>query len=71
MVSTRPIEPYHFMFNHTKLVKKPKQFLSITGLTVSQFDFLSKEIKKNYKTTEQKCLSTKKRDRERLVQDTN
>ncbi len=59
------------MFNHTKLVKKPKQFLSITGLTVSQFDFLSKEIKKNYKTTEQKRLSTKKRDRERLVQDTN
>jgi hypothetical protein len=52
------------MFNHTKLAKKPKQFLSITGLTVTQFDFLSKEIQKNYKTTEQKRLSNGKRLRE-------
>lgn len=45
------------MFNHTKLAKRPKQFLSITGLTVLQFDSLSKEIKKNYKNTETKRLS--------------
>ena len=52
------------MFNHTKLAKRPKQFLSVTGLTVPQFDSLSKEIKKNYKTTEQKRLSKDKRERE-------
>ncbi len=45
------------MFNYTKLVKRPKQSLSITGLTVSQFDTLYNEIKKNYKTIEQKRLS--------------
>lgn len=45
------------MFNHTKLARKPKQFLSVTGLTVEQFDSLSKEITKNYKNTEQKRLS--------------
>ena len=54
------------MFNHKKLAKRPKQFLSITGLTVPQFDSLSKEIPKQYKTTEQRRQSTKKR--ERLVQ---
>ena len=52
------------MFNYTKLAKRPKQFLSITGLTIPQFDSLSKEIKKNYKTTEQKRLSKGKRERE-------
>ena len=50
------------MFNHTKLAKKSKQFLSVTGLTVQQFDSLYKEIKKNYKITEQKRLS-KNRER--------
>ncbi len=52
------------MFNYSKLAKKRKQFLSVTGLTVQQFDSLSKEIKKNYKTTEQKRLSKDKRKRE-------
>ena len=51
------------MFNHTKLAKKPKQFLSITGLTVPQFDVLSKEIQKQYTTTEEKRLSKQKRKR--------
>ena len=46
-----------------KLAKKPKQFLSIAGLTVPQFDSLYKEIKKNYKTAEQKGLS-KNRERD-------
>ena len=52
------------MFNHTKLAKKSKQFLSITGLTVPQFNSLSREIQKQYKTTEAKRLSKKKRKRE-------
>ena len=57
------------MFNHTKLAKKPKQFLSITGLTIPQFDSLSKEIKKQYKITETKRLS--KIEKEKWVQDTS
>jgi len=52
------------MFNHTKLARKPKQFLSITGIMPQQFDSLSKEIQKQYKTTEAKRLSKKKRQRE-------
>lgn len=52
------------MFNHKKLAKKRKQFLSVTGLTVQQFDSLSKEIQKNYNITEQKRLSKDKRERE-------
>ncbi len=53
------------MFNHKKLAKKQKQFLSITGVTPQQFDFLSKEIRKQYKITEAKRLSeNKKRQRE-------
>ena len=52
------------MFNHIKLAKKPKQFLSITGLTVTQFDSLSKEIQKHYKITEAKRLS---KNRERKI----
>ena len=52
------------MINHTKLAKRQKQFLSVTGLTVSQFDSLSKEIQKSYKTTETKRLS---KNRERKI----
>ncbi len=52
------------MFNYTKLAKKRKQFLSVTGLAANQFDSLSKEIKKNYKITEQKRLSKDTRERE-------
>ena len=52
------------MFNHTKLAKRPKQFLSITGLTAPQFGSLSKEIQKKYKTTEARRLSKKKGKRD-------
>ncbi len=53
------------MFNHKKLAKKQKQFLSITGVTPQQFDSLSKEIEKQYTITEVKRLSeNKKRQRE-------
>ena len=51
------------MFSHNKLSKKPKQFLSIAGLTRQQFDSLSKEIQKQYKITEAERLSkNRKRD---------
>ncbi len=51
------------MFNHTKLAKKQKQFLSITGVTPQQFDSLSKEIQKYYTITEASRLSKEKRER--------
>ena len=52
------------MFNYTKLARKPKQFLSVTGLTVDQFDSLSAEIAKNYRITEKKRLP---QNRERQI----
>ena len=52
------------MFNHKKLAKKQKQFLSITGVTPQQFDSLSKKIQKQYKITEAKRLSEKERKRD-------
>lgn len=52
------------MLNHTKLTRKPEQFLRFTGMTVTQFDFLYKSIKKQYKTTERKRLSKRKRVRD-------
>lgn len=52
------------MFNYTKLARKHKQFLSVTGLAVKQFDYLYKEIAKNYKITEQKRLP---QDRQREI----
>ena len=55
------------MLNYTKLAKKPEQFLRLTGITVTQFDFLTKKIQKQYKTTEKKRLS--KRDRKRDIGD--
>ena len=53
------------MLNYTKLARKPEQFLRFTGITVTQFDFLTKKIQKQYKTTEKKRLS--KRDRKRDI----
>ena len=55
------------MLNYTKLACKPKQFLSITGITPQQFDFLSSKIRKEYKTTEQKRLLSKNRKRKRDI----
>jgi len=52
------------MLNYTKLARKPKQFCSFTGITVTQFDFLVKEIQKQYKITEKKRLSKRKRIRD-------
>ena len=56
------------MFNHTKLAKKQKQFLSITGVTPQQFDSLSKEIQKHYTITEAKPSIKRKKRKKRLVQ---
>ena len=52
------------MLNYTKLARKPEQFLRFTGMTVTQFDFLYNSIKKQYKTTEKKRLSKRKRIRD-------
>jgi len=51
------------MLNYTKLAKKPEQFLRFTGMSVKQFDFLTKKIQKQYKITETKRLSKRKRIR--------
>ena len=51
------------MLNYTKLARKPEQFLRFTGTTVTQFDFLTKKIQKQYKITERKRLSKRKRIR--------
>ncbi len=52
------------MLNYTKLARKPEQFLRFTGMTVTQFDFLTKKIQKQYKITEKKRLSARKRIRD-------
>lgn len=52
------------MLNYTKLARKPAQFLRFTGITVTQFDFLTKEIQKQYKITEKKRLSKRNRVRD-------
>ena len=51
------------MLNYTKLARKPEQFLRFTGMSVKQFDFLAKKIQKQYKITETKRLSKRKRIR--------
>lgn len=52
------------MLTYNKLAKKPRAFQSFTGVSVQQFDFLSSEIKKEYRITEQKrLLSGRKRER--------
>lgn len=52
------------MLNYTKLARKPKQFQSLTGINPEQFDFLYFRIQKQYKITETKRLSEKKRKRD-------
>jgi len=49
------------MLTYTKLARKPKQFHAFTGITVRQFDFLYRTIKKQYTITEQKRLSKRER----------
>ena len=49
------------MITYLKLSKKPKQFLSFTGITLQQFDVLVKDVKKQYQVTEKVRLSKRKR----------
>lgn len=51
------------MITYLKLSKKPKQFLSFTGVTLQQFDVISKDVKKQYQITEKERLSKRKRQR--------
>jgi len=52
------------MFSHRQLSKKPKAFLSYTGVTRQQFDVILKDVRKNHRITEQKRLSQGKRKRD-------
>ncbi len=49
------------MITYLRLSKKPKQFLSFTGITLQQFDTISKDVKKQYPITEKVRLSKRKR----------
>ena len=51
------------MITYLKLSKKPKQFLSFTGVTLQQFDAIAKNVKKQYPITEKARLSKRKRRR--------
>jgi hypothetical protein len=52
------------MFSHSKLSKKPKAFLSYTGVTRQQFDVILKDVRKNHRITEKERLSQGKRQRD-------
>ncbi len=49
------------MITYLKLSKKPKQFLSFTGITLQQFDAIVIDVKKQYSITEKARLSKRKR----------
>ena len=51
------------MFSHRQLSKKPKAFLSYTGVTRQQFDVILKNVRKNHRITEKERLSQGKRQR--------
>ena len=57
------LKPLPFMFSHRQLSKKPKAFLSYTGVTRQQFDVILKDVRKNHRITEKKRLSQDKRQR--------
>ena len=52
------------MITYLKLSKKPKQFLSFTGVTLQQFDAIVIDVKKQYPITEKARLSKRKRQRQ-------
>ena len=51
------------MFSYLRLSRKPLLFKSFTGLTVSEFDTLCKDIGGRYRKYEIKRLSAKRRER--------
>ena len=50
--------------SYARLSKKPLLFRSFTGLEISEFDVISKEIESKYDEHERKRLSNRKRERE-------
>ncbi len=52
------------MLTHKQLSKKPKSFLSFTGVTGQQFDVILQDVKKQYRLTEKVRLSKRKRQRD-------
>ncbi len=51
------------MLTYKQLSKKPKSFLSFTGVTRQQFDAILKDVRKNHRIEEKKRLSKAKRKR--------
>ena len=51
------------MLTYKQLSKKPKSFLSFTGVTRQQFDVILRDVKKQYRLTEKARLSQRKRQR--------
>ncbi len=52
------------MLTYKQLSKKPKAFLSYTGITRQQFDVILKNVRKNHCITEKQRLSKGKRQRD-------
>lgn len=51
------------MLTYKKLSKKPKSFLSFTGVTLQQFDVILADVKKKHQFTEKTRLSNRERQR--------
>ena len=52
------------MLTHKQLSKKPRSFLSFTGVTSQQFDVILRDVRKNHRIEEKKRLSKAKRKRD-------
>ena len=51
------------MLSYKKLSKKPRSFLSFTGVTRQQFNVILKDVKRNHRKQEERRLSKRKRQR--------
>ena len=50
--------------SYTRLSRKPSLFKSFTGLSISEFDVISREIESRYEEHERKRLSKRRRQRD-------
>ena len=50
--------------SYTRLSRKPLLFKSSTGLSISEFDVISREIESRYEEHERKRLSKRRRQRD-------
>ena len=50
--------------SYTRLSRKPLLFKSFTGLSISEFDVISREIESRYEEHERKRLSKRRRQRD-------